>query len=1225
MPRLSNCTDRGSITLLLLGVVTILTACDSSAPPSMQSPLSPAEQLKTFTLPKGYEIELVASDPEIAKLVNIVFDDAGRMWTATATEYPFDAIDDPRVRERWERPGRDRVLVFDTPTLPGRQTPRTYADGMVMPMTIQPISNGVLVAQGPYVFFMQDSDGDGKADRKEVLLSGFGVEDSHTLVHCFFRGPGEWIYFAQGGLPQSRVKTPDDKIVEINNSKVVRMKEDGTNLEIYSYGLNNLWGFVIDRYGEMWSEEASDLGYPLVPIYHGASYPGIGNHKARPYSPWQPPIADFSLGGTGLCGLAHSENLQGFPPPFRGAMFVGNPITRKINSVRVHRESSGYRLEKGPDLLSSTDPWFRPVALHFGPDGCLYIVDWYNKIIQHNEVDRNHPDRDKTRGRIWRLRHKSMPRREILDMTRVPKQMLIEHLKADITWEARAAWHQIVDRKAVGLMPELTQLVIDTASPLHQRLLALWSLEGLGRLDPALLQPLLEEESRVIRREVVRALWNQGTEERALLPALEGLLHERDPQVRAEVIHALDAFPEPSTNVIELLLRMVGPPLPGRLVPANFQDRSEPTLAGAAGERAFERSLIRAALEEHPHAMKRFLNSRAGKALPLENRLMACLALGGKDNSLQLIRGVQEINRAFSKEELAFVINYLDDSVVEKAFGDVLSESSSQKHILSTLLLLKGRKYSRKLLPLTAAAIRDLVRREPSGVHEDLLLRLASSLRIRKLEPDVVSCIKREGQSKERKLSALRALVSLGAQQDKLFQQLAKNSRPGGALQHEAVSALAESKSARAVRLLLDIWDTLLFSERKVAVVQLTRTQAGCRAFLNAVSDRNIALKTIDSFVLEQLETVLGADDRQVAALRTELSDLMWPVLRLDGHFEDYVDSDIDLDGPFTVEAWVKLDGEISDADGLLGVQNGPTFNFRQRKLSVSLGPGEEDVITADAVMEPERWTHVAVTRNGRGKFKIYIDGELNSSNGKVWQRPLKGLDIGRAASDRDGTAGFLAEFRVWDLERNEDEIWQSFQRTFRDEARPIHLLHYFSGTESWGELNGNAMIEYIQDFPSLMTGKEVRALREKFDTVSSHAAQSGNPTLGEEIFAEMCMACHVVGGKGFDMGPSLDGVGANDIESLLRAILTPNAGVEAGFRTLRVQTRNGDIFDGLYLGEDESIIVLRQQGREDLHIRRSNVRRRYFLNISPMPEGLLDGMQPQEVANLFAYLRTLK
>src|SRR5439155_2564258 len=204
-----------AVRCLLSLLAFVAAACGQQpfegAPPAgnapKQSPLTAEEEQGAFTLPPGFEIELVAAEPEAPKVVTVVFDEAGRMWAITAVEYPVDENESPeRARALFAGQGRDRVLVFDTPALPGRQTPRVFADGLAIPLGVLPYRDGVFVGHGRDILFLRDTDGDGKADKREVVLTGFGIQDSHLFPHQFTRGPGEWFYLAQGAFNYSKVK-----------------------------------------------------------------------------------------------------------------------------------------------------------------------------------------------------------------------------------------------------------------------------------------------------------------------------------------------------------------------------------------------------------------------------------------------------------------------------------------------------------------------------------------------------------------------------------------------------------------------------------------------------------------------------------------------------------------------------------------------------------------------------------------------------------------------------------------------------------------------------------------------------------------------------------------------------------------------------------------------------------------------------------------------------------
>ncbi|HEX4149757.1 MAG TPA: hypothetical protein VHY20_12250, partial [Pirellulales bacterium] len=159
-----------------------------------------------------------------------------------------------------------------------------------------------------------------------------------------------------------------------------------------------------------------------------------------------------------------------------------------VQKISATPEGVRDRYAKQPDFLLSADRRFRPVAVQFGPDGCLYIVDWYNKIISHNEVPRSHPERDKTTGRIWRIRHRATARALPPVLAELPEAQLLEHLGADNVRTAELAWQQIIDRRSTGLIPELRQIAQDRDQRAARRLGALWALEGLGAATLPLLQ-----------------------------------------------------------------------------------------------------------------------------------------------------------------------------------------------------------------------------------------------------------------------------------------------------------------------------------------------------------------------------------------------------------------------------------------------------------------------------------------------------------------------------------------------------------------------------------------------------------------------------------------------------------------------------------------------------------------------------------------------------------------
>jgi putative heme-binding domain-containing protein len=606
---------------------------------------SPEQELAGFTLPAGFSIELVASEElGIVKPIDLTFDDAGRLWTQTAKMYPLDPIADikwkdlrnlmedqnaqttdpnfVRVRDLYQgkTKGIDKILVLSGLYKKGALKVSTWADGLAIPQSIWPVKSGAYVAQGSEVFFLDDTDGDGIADKRTPLLSGFGFTDTHTMSHALIRGPGNWIHFSHGALNKGEAYSMQSKArLEINYSKIARFSLDARKLELVNSGLNNIWGFQLRGNGQWYGSEANDWGFSITPMEPGTGFPGIGNDRLRYYQPWMPELHTFRVGGTGISGAAFNDDASGsFPDEWKNVAFLANPITSTINAVRVERHPDGsVSSEHLPDFLTSEDDWFRPVNLEFGPDGCLYVADWYNKIISHNELPTSHPDRDKSHGRIWRICPSDQSQREIPDFYKISTVDLVRHLQSPSLWAKRAAWHQIADRdssETKHLVSDLVALLSDQTQDETTRIHSLWSLESIGHYDAKLFSSLLKSPLHDLRRETVRSLASFPLSVEQIYEALKDFVVDANPAVRSQVIRTVTESAKADISTIDLLVRFCSPEIPGNTM-------------GGPYERKFERFLARQALEQYPVEFRSYLNSSLANKVPVDNLLWAVQAL----------------------------------------------------------------------------------------------------------------------------------------------------------------------------------------------------------------------------------------------------------------------------------------------------------------------------------------------------------------------------------------------------------------------------------------------------------------------------------------------------------------------------------------------------------------------------------------------------------------------
>ncbi|MCI0743886.1 MAG: c-type cytochrome [Verrucomicrobia subdivision 3 bacterium] len=1201
--------------------VTVHAAPFVGAPEPKQTtnagPLPAQEQLRTFTLPPGFEIELVASESEgIGKFVTVDWDTQGRMWSMTALEYPVDANENPEAAKAlYASTAKDRVLVWDQPFVRKPQPPRVFAEGLAIPLGILPYKNGIYVQHGADIVFLSDTDGDGKADKRDVILTGFGVQDSHLFPHQFTRAPGNWIWMAQGAFNYGKVRTTKGKEQQFDQTRMARFRYDGSDFDITSQGPCNIWGLVLTGEGEAFIQEANDYGYPVMPFHAYANYPGCSDAQWKSYAPEFPGTAPhFKMGGTGLSGLALSDAKGAWPEPYADVMYVANPIVRKIQAIKLHRDGPRWRLEKLPDFVQSSDEMFRPVALKTGPDGCLYIVDWYNKIISHNEVPRNHPERDKKRGRIWRVKHREQKEFDVPDFTKLSGRELISKLGGRSLGQHHLAWQAIIDRQLTELAPALRRVLADPAQTPAKRVGALWALEGLRRTDLATLRPLVTDLDRNIRRECIRACGELSTAAAEVVSMIEPLADDPEPEVRAEVIRAAGPLAAKHESAMALCLKMARAPLSEPTGKSTHNGRT--IKVAEAYDREFERYLVRLFLEQQPQSVAAFLSRAAADSLPLENRMVTTLALSPRESAARVAQLLAKLERPPTDEELLRLVQFPDEPSVAAALKPLLANAST----LEALLRVRTKFDPEKLLPALGDAAEALWEQKET---RPLALRLTSAFKLSKMEPVLnEALIAGPELSVQETVEALRAIRELGATH--LQAAVIFIGSPNPEIANEALLALASSRNPLAPDSILNkFWRDLTATQQRVALLTLAGTKLGARAIVEAAQHGTLEKADLEHGLIEKLYTLLP-DDAELQSVMEKMSLLLRPALRLNGKEGAWVDSDITLDGPFTVETWARLDPQITNADGILGSPGALDINFHDAKLRVWAGIALHDAIIAKKKIAADSWTHVAVTRDDAGKFRLYLNGELDTDKSKPAPQKFEKCRIGWTAPPK-GTSGWLTEYRVWDRARTAEEIRADFDRSLEGEPPPPGLVHYFPGAGPWGKLHGSARVEKTAEFPPLLTAAEARAQAEKFAAFRRLAETNGNTAHGKELFTTTCMTCHTVAGQGAQIGPILGGAGAMGTETLLRAVLTPNAAMEAGYRAFRVELKDADVLDGFLVSQDKEAIVLRRPNAQDLRIPQANVRRSGYTRLSMMPEGLLEAMKPEDVTDLFAFLRTLK
>lgn len=360
---------------------------------------SPKEEQAGFHVPPGFSVNLFASEPMIAKPLNMAWDAEGRLWVTSTTEYPYPAEDGQ---------GTDQVLVLEDVSGDGRADKRTvFAEGLNIPMGVLPLDNGAIVFSIPNLIRYYDDDGDLKADREEVLLGPFDTSrDTHGMVNALRRGDDGWIYACHGFNNRSTITDKNGNSVYLESGNVFRFTPDGGHVELYTRGQVNPFGMTRDKWGRWYTADCHSK--PLTALLAGGCYPSF----SRPHDGlgFAPEMMSHLHGSTAISGL-HLYTQSQFPPAYRNRFYSGNVMTSRINCNQLSRNGATVTAVESDDFLTSNDPWFRPVDIQVGPDGSLYVADFYNKIIGHYEVPLEHPGRDRTSGRIWRVSYTGATKR----------------------------------------------------------------------------------------------------------------------------------------------------------------------------------------------------------------------------------------------------------------------------------------------------------------------------------------------------------------------------------------------------------------------------------------------------------------------------------------------------------------------------------------------------------------------------------------------------------------------------------------------------------------------------------------------------------------------------------------------------------------------------------------------------------------------------------------------
>ncbi len=504
----------------------------------------PELERQTFKVADGFEVNLFAADPLIAKPIHMNFDPQGRLWIASSEVYPQI------------KPGAaatDRILVIEDKDGDGKADKTTvFKDGLLIPTGVAPGDGGAYVANSTELLHLKDTDGDGKADEERVVLSGFGTEDTHHILHTLRWGPDGMLYMNQSIYIHSHIETPWG-VRRLNAGGIWQFRPENMKLEVFARGWVNTWGHIFDQYGQSFATDGAG-GEGINYVIPGAAYPtATGVPKI---------FKGLNPGSPKYCGL---EILSGRHLPDD---WQGNLITNDFRGHRVCRfvltdNGSGYAAKEQVELIKTSHVAFRPIDVQMGPDGAIYIADWYNPIIQHGEVDFRDPRRDHVHGRIWRVTRKDRPvvaRPTLVDAS-TPE--LLDQLKSPEGWTRQQAKRVLKERGAAAVISHLAAWTkkLDADDPLFERnkLEALWTYQSLETANAELLNDLLRAKQAEVRAGAARVLQHWYDRVPGGLDHLARLVHDEHARVRLEAVRILGNVAGP--RGVELAMQAISHPL----------------------------------------------------------------------------------------------------------------------------------------------------------------------------------------------------------------------------------------------------------------------------------------------------------------------------------------------------------------------------------------------------------------------------------------------------------------------------------------------------------------------------------------------------------------------------------------------------------------------------------------------------------------------------------------
>ena len=1170
---------------------------------------TPAAQQKAFKLPPGFEIQLVAAEPDINKPMNLAFDAKGRLWVTTSIEYPWAVATN--------KTGRDRLMIFEDFGLDGRARKITeFANGLNIPIGVYPFYsknvNGrstwkAIVWSIPNIWLLEDTDGDNKADKREPLYGPFDhTRDTHGNQARFRRGFDGWLYATHGFNNDSHVTARDGSRVDLNSGNSYRIRLDGSRIEHHTHGQVNPFGLAFDESGSLYSSDCHSE--PLFQLLAGGYYPSFG--KPHDGLGFVPTMMEKMRGSTAIDGVSiYTDNL--WPAEFHGNMFFGDVMASEVFRDRVTEHGSTRIARALPNLVSTDDPWFRPVDTQVAPDGAFYIADFYNRIIGHYEVPLTHPGRDRESGRIWRVVYKGTDGKAKLhqpyDFTKASTKELIAELAHPNLTRRFLAMNTIEDRFGDAAKTEIAAAVENPINGV-QAAHALWLSHRLGVSQPSALLEAARSPDRLLRVHAQRIAgsifqrdsrghlatdWETDNDHLAAATHIvsegfkdrDGLVQRcaaeasayhqvRDGTRFARLLLELRAaVPADDTHLLYVVrkslrdqLRMSGvleALVAGELTEQEQQSITDVCLGitNSAAAAFLLQQLPTLSKQKNPQPSIADVLKHAARYAP-ENELSKLAEFAS-----QRIPASYGLEQYLELERQFALFKSIDEGLQQR--GRARSESIRDwgTNLVWKFFGALDGYHSWEALPHETTA---------TATPWDLETRSATDGQKRQLTSSLPHGEGLTGilRSPDFILPAKLSFWLCG--HDGFPDKPAKNVNLVRLRDHASGEILASATTPRNDIARRITWELPAHVGKRVVIEAVDGDTGTAYAWLafGGFEPELPQLRPSEFAPRKMRDWFTAATD---TAVRTQMKETAPFIARLCTPTDSYRLESTDAETLTTLaRAWVTLAPEKAIptlAQTLTANRGSTTYRENVADLLASQNnPAAQSAVVAALKALPLKSQEKLAATMASAKFSA--ETLLTAvENGAVSPRVLQRVGVNNR------------------LKSSKPTDW---------EARVAKLTKNLSPA--------NEQLE-----------KHVEQRRVAYQPANAKL------TDGAALFVKNCAACHSIDGQGGNVGPQLNGIGQRGLERLCEDILDPNRNVDGAFRTTLLVLKDGEVTSGLFRREEGEVVVLAESTGKEISVPKKDIAERRQSETSLMPENFSELLTPGEFNELMAYLLSKK